>query len=69
MRIHADQQRPKTLDAEAPQAFGIEVIQVDGLDRVDPGGLEGRRPTDDGEIGAAYVAKASSVAAPCRPCR
>ena len=51
--IHADQQRAEIADREAPQALGVEVVHVDVHDRLDPGGLQGRRAADDGEVGPA----------------
>src|SRR5215213_8504883 len=34
--IHGDENRPKALDGEAPEAFGVEVFEVHVLDRRDP---------------------------------
>src|SRR5882762_9534797 len=53
MRIHADQQRAEMFDAESPQALGMQIVEVDILDLLDPGRLQRRRTPDDGEIGAA----------------
>ncbi len=57
VRIHRHQQRPEALDAEFPQAFGIEIVEIDILDLLDPRRLQRRRPADDGEIGAADLLK------------
>src|SRR5215510_11186320 len=55
--VHADEQRAEAADAEFPERLGIEVVEVDVLDRLDPGRLERRRAADDGEIGAAEIVK------------
>ena len=39
VRIHRHQQRTEAADAELPQAFGIEIVEIDVLDRLDPGRL------------------------------
>ena len=64
MRIHRHQQRTEALDAEAPDALGVEVVHVDLLDRLDPGGLQRRGAADHGEIGAADVAEGVERALP-----
>ncbi len=53
VRIHGHQQRAEALDAEFPQALGMQVVHVDVLDRLDPGGLQRGGAADHGEIGAA----------------
>ena len=55
--VHRHQQRPEVADAELPQALGIEVVEVDVLDRLDPGGLERGGAADDREIDAAELAE------------
>src|ERR1700733_5140733 len=55
VRIHADQQRAEILDAEFPQALGMQVVEIDVLDLLDPGGFQRRGTADDGEIGAAQL--------------
>ena len=57
MRIHRHQQRAEALDAEFPQALGMQVVHVDLLDRLDPGGLQRRRAADHREISAAEIAE------------
>ena len=57
VRIHRHQQRAEALDAEFPQALGIQVVEIDVLDRLDPGRLQRRGAADDGEIGAAEIAE------------
>src|SRR3569833_2960944 len=63
-RIHGDEQRAEALDAETPDAFRVEVVHVDLLDRLDPGGLQRRRAPDHGEVGAANVAEGSERTLP-----
>src|SRR5438067_635547 len=55
LAIHGDDERTETAHAELPQRLGIEVIEIDLLDRLDPRRLERRRAADDGEVGAAKV--------------
>ena len=57
MRIHGHHQRAEMFDAEAPQTFGMQVVHLDVLDRLDPGGLQRRCTADHGEIGAAELAE------------
>src|SRR5690606_23430448 len=40
--VHRDQQRAEVADAELPERFRVQVVQVDILDALDPGGLQGR---------------------------
>src|SRR5712691_2806761 len=40
VRVHGDHEGAEALDAEAPQALRMQVVEVDVLDRLDPGGLE-----------------------------
>src|SRR5688572_31942345 len=47
MTIHRDQQRAEALDAEFPQRFRIEIVEVDFFDLFDPGRLERRSTADD----------------------
>ena len=53
--VHCHEQRPEVADAEFPQRFRVEVVEVDVLDRLDPGRFQRRRAADDGEIDAAEV--------------
>ena len=57
MAVHRHQQRPEAAHAELPQRLGIEVIEIDLLDRLDPRRLERGRAADDGEVGAAEFSK------------
>src|SRR6185437_9797550 len=57
VRIHGHQQRAEAPDAEAPDAFRVEVVHVDLFDRLDPGGLQRRGAADHREIDAADVAE------------
>src|SRR5262245_48098157 len=57
MGIHRHHERTEMPDAEAPQAFGMEIVEVDVLDGLDPGGLQRGSAADHGEIGAAEVAE------------
>src|SRR5260221_14702311 len=54
MTVHRHDQRPEAAHAELPERFGIEIVEVDVLDRLDPGRLERRRAADDREICAAH---------------
>ena len=45
------------MDAEAPQALGIEVVEVDILDGIDPRRLQRRGTADDGEISSPQLAE------------
>ena len=70
MAVHRDQQRAEVADAELPQALGIEVVEIDVLDRLDPGRLERRRAADDREIDAAELAeRGRATPRRARPCR
>src|SRR4051794_24449679 len=55
MRVHADQQRPEMFDAKSPQAFRMQVVEIDVLDLLDPGGLQGRGAADDRKVGSAEL--------------
>ena len=55
--IHADEQRAESTHAELPQRLRIHVVEVHVLDRLDPGGLQGGGPADDGQVGAAQFAE------------
>ena len=55
--VHADEQRPEVADAELPQRLGVEVVEVDVLDLLDPGRLERRGAADDREVDAAQLAE------------
>src|SRR6266850_5439519 len=57
MAVHGYEQRPEGPDAEFPQRFGVEVVEVDVLDGLDPGRLERRGAADDGEVHPAQVAE------------
>src|SRR4051812_39260143 len=57
MRVHADQQRPETCDAKPPQAFRMQVVEIDVLDLLDPGGFQRGGAADDGEIGATELSE------------
>src|SRR6185503_13083246 len=49
MAVHADEQRSEIPHAELPEGFRIDVVEVDVLDRLDPGRLERRGAADDRE--------------------
>src|SRR5258706_2491683 len=53
MAVHGDQERSETPDPELPDRFGMEVVEVDVLDRLDPGRFQRRGAADDRQIGAA----------------
>jgi hypothetical protein len=53
---------PKSADAELPQAFRIEIVEIDVVDGLDPRRLERRRAADDREIDAANSRNARRVA-------
>src|SRR2546423_3850585 len=53
--VHRHQQRAEAFHAQLPQRFRIEIIEVDILNRLDPGGLERRRAADDCTIRAAQL--------------
>src|SRR5688572_11979300 len=57
MAVHRNQQRTEALDAEFPQRFGIEIVEVNFLDLLDPGRLERRRTADDSQIDTAQLAE------------
>src|SRR5260221_13935074 len=46
--VHRPHQRPEAAHAEFPQRLRMQVVQVHVLDRLDPGGFEGRGAADDG---------------------
>src|SRR5262249_53952330 len=48
--VHGDDQWPEATHAELPQRLGMQVIEIDILDRLDPRGLERRGAADDGEV-------------------
>src|SRR6185436_10717408 len=41
--VHRHHQRAETAHAELPERYRVQVIEIHILDRLDPGGLEGRR--------------------------
>src|SRR5688572_10106582 len=53
--IHGNEQRAEAVDTEFPQRLRMEVVEVHVLDRLDPGGLQRRRPADDGQVGSAEL--------------
>src|SRR5690348_16390827 len=55
--VHRHHEGAEAAHTQLPERLGIEVIQVHVLDRFDPGRLERGRAADDGEIGAAQLAK------------
>src|SRR5262249_55470998 len=57
MAVHSDSQRAEVAHAKAPQALGMQIVEIDVLDRFDPGRLQRRGAADDREIGAAELAK------------
>src|SRR5215203_3951200 len=57
MGIHGDEDRAEALDGKAPERLRVEVLEIDVLDRGDPGRLERRGTADDREIGAAEIAE------------
>ena len=68
--VHRDQQRSEIVNAELPEAFRIEVIEVDVLDRVDPRRLQRRRAADDCEIDTARTYEMQrATPGPDRLCR
>src|SRR3712207_8475908 len=59
MRIHRYKQRTEVADPEAPQAFRMQVVHVDGFDRFDPGCFQRRGATDDRKVSATDLAERS----------
>src|SRR5687767_4707973 len=55
--VHCNEQGAESVDAELPQRLRMQIVEVDVLDRLDPGRLERRRAADDGEIRAAVLLK------------
>src|SRR6185503_16978402 len=55
--VHCNEQGAESVDAELPQRLGVEIVEVDVFDRLDPRGLQRRRAADDGEIDAAQLAE------------
>jgi hypothetical protein len=53
--VHRHAQRAEVADAEPPQRLGVQVVQVDVLDLLDPGGFQRGGAADDGQVGAAQV--------------
>src|SRR5512141_2906829 len=53
--VHRDEQRAEALDAEFPQRLGIEIVEIDVFDLLDPRRLERRGAADDREIDAAVL--------------
>src|SRR3972149_3854006 len=53
MAVHCDQQRAEALDAEFPQRFGIQIVEIEVLDALDPGSFQRGGAADDREINAA----------------
>ena len=50
--VHRHAQRAEVADAEPPQALGVQVVQVDVLDLLDPGRLQRRGATLLAQAGA-----------------
>ena len=68
--VHGDEQRAEAADAELPQRLRVEVVEVDVLDGLDPGGLERRGAADDGEVNPAQVGEGiQRIGRAGRPCR
>ena len=68
--VHRDPQRAEAAHAELPEALGIEIVEIDVLDRLDPRGLERGRAADDREIDAAELAeRGEPIPRRARPCR
>ena len=57
MAVHRDQQRAEIADPKLPQRLGVQVVEVDVFDLLDPGRLERRGAADDRKIGAAEFAE------------
>src|SRR5689334_21052351 len=55
LAVHGDDERAEAAHAEFPQRLGMQVVEIDVLDRLDPGGLERRGAPDNREIGAAKL--------------
>jgi len=53
--VHGDDQGSEVTHAELPQAFGHQFLELDLLDGLDLGRLEGRGPARDGEVHAAEL--------------
>src|SRR5450631_1126715 len=48
--VHGHRERAEIANPESPQAFGIELVQVDVLDRLDPRRFQRRGPADDRKV-------------------
>src|SRR5258706_1917233 len=55
MAVHRDEQRTESLDAELPQRLGIEIVEIDVFNLLDPRRLERGGAADDREVDAAQV--------------
>src|SRR5688572_24768325 len=55
--VHCNEQGAESVDAELPQRLRMQIVEVDVLDRLDPGRLERCRAANDGQIGAAQLGK------------
>src|SRR5215469_4210692 len=60
--VHRHAQRTEVAHAKAPQALRMQVVEIDILDRLDPGRLQRGGAADDGEIRTAQLAKRSERA-------
>ena len=55
MAVHCDQQRAEFFDAKFPQRLGVQVVEIDVLDLLDPCRLQRRSAANNGEIHATDV--------------
>src|ERR1022692_4332983 len=55
--VHGDTQRPEIANPKAPEALRIQVVEIDVLDRFDPGRLQRCGAADDSQISASQLAE------------
>ena len=68
--VHRDEQRPEIAHTELPQALGIQIVEIDVLDRLDPCRFERGGAADDREVDAAKLGKGRERRGTAgRPCR
>src|SRR5258706_13996803 len=60
--VHGDAQGTEVAHAKTPQTLRMQIVEIDVLDRLDPGGLQRRSATDDREIRAAEFGECSERA-------
>ena len=67
MRVHGDDQRAEVPHAELPEALRQQLLELDVLDRLDLGGLEGRGAAADRQVHTAELRAAPAASRPGRP--